>query len=87
MSEQPDHVETKGLSPKLTAPLAATLSAFAYSSITTGAVNRSEFALLAVAGINALAAWWAPIGKVVASSATQNIKRRARNRAAGETES
>ncbi len=73
-----EQVETKGLSPKLTAPLAATLSAFAYSSIMTGAVNRSELALLAIAGINAIAAWWAPIGKVVTASMKQSLKRRAR---------
>lgn len=82
MPEQAEQVETSGLSPKLTAPLAATLSAFAYSSITTGSVNKSELALLAVAGINALAAWWAPIGKVVTRSATQRINRRARKEAA-----
>lgn len=75
MPEPVDQFQTVGLSPKLTAPLAATLSAFAYSSITTGAVNRTEIALLSVAGINALAAWWAPIGKIVLGAAKKKTRR------------
>lgn len=60
---------TAGLSPKLTAPLAATLSAFAYTSIEAGKVDRTSVALLAVAAINAAAAYMAPAGNTISAPA------------------
>ncbi len=54
---------TKGISPKVLAPVFTSLSAVVSSTIITGELDRVELAVLATAAIAALAAYIMPPGE------------------------
>lgn len=57
-------IQTRGVSPKLLAPLFTALTGVAVSWIATGVLDRLELSLLAAAAIGALAAYVAPPGEI-----------------------